>query len=472
MGQALAMGRYPIHWHLAGNASGQYVRNASLHSNFQRCATVHGTSDVELADNVCHDTFGHAFYLEDGIETGNIFRHNLVVSSHPGGSVCTDFLKGGGPRSNVQLGPSGFWITNPDNRFMDNHVVGVGTGYWFTFPISSPGGCLLAPGSRGSCSSERRGAGGVFGPSRRYFDDAASGYGPDHWWTNQEQARTPVAEFRGNVVSGAHRGIFIDGRVYDSGDSFISEELPGGNIPCLADGCPTCSGPLEGSFTWAPMVFDKSLPPHQRSYQPSHNLFEDFYAAHIVGHVQLDESRGLWASGGVIRFRGAVFFNVYVVAAASEDLTGGCNRASDGPPGFPISFRDSLFVAGLWACVWLLGTWPLGRPLGEGWRFMLTVSVCARCGFSAAWMFITNFTHSHPWNHFLARDPERQWPMLHDVMSGSMYRLAEILAKQGRLDEAKQWWSQAAHLPQLASNPDIAVITAMRSGYAIPFLVS
>ena len=44
----------------------------------------------------------------------------------------------------------------------------------------------------------------------------------------------------------------------------------------------------------------------------------------------------------------------------------------------------------LWTCVWMLGTYPLGRPLSEGWRFMFTVSFFARVGYSAAWMFITN----------------------------------------------------------------------------------
>merc|ERR1712146_425522 len=62
------------------------------------------------------------------------------------------------------------------------------------------------------------------------------------------------------------------------------------------------------------------------------------------------------------------------------------------------------FVWSLWACVWFVGTYPLGRPVSEGYRFMFTVSFFARCGFSAAWMFITNFTHSHPWNKFLAND--------------------------------------------------------------------
>ena len=64
---------------------------------------------------VCYETFGHAFYLEDGIETGNVFEKNLVASIRPGGSLCSDWQVASGPRSNLQLGPSGFWITNPNN---------------------------------------------------------------------------------------------------------------------------------------------------------------------------------------------------------------------------------------------------------------------------------------------------------------------------------------------------------------------
>ena len=96
----------------------------------------------------------------------------------------------------------------------------------------------------------------------------------------------------------------------------------------------------------------------------------------------------------------------------------------------PQRIRHFLFVASLWACVWALGTFPLGRPFSEGWRFMLTVSCCARVGFSAGWIFITNFTHSHPWNHFLATDPERTWPRLHGMMAfilGGKHRWNEML---------------------------------------------
>src|SRR5690606_8722166 len=44
MGQHLELARYPIHWHLVGEAGeGQYIRNAAIHDTFNRCVTVHGT---------------------------------------------------------------------------------------------------------------------------------------------------------------------------------------------------------------------------------------------------------------------------------------------------------------------------------------------------------------------------------------------------------------------------------------------
>eukprot|EP00913_Durusdinium_trenchii_P027589 g25877.t1 len=96
----------------------------------------------------------------------------------------------------------------------------------------------------------------------------------------------------------------------------------------------------------------------------------------------------------------------------------------------PRRVYHNAFVLALWTFVWFLGTYPLGRPLSEGWRFMFTVSFFARIGYSAAWMFITNFTHSLPWNEFLAQDPGRTWPILHNVMAlvlGGKHRWNEML---------------------------------------------
>src|SRR5690606_35291626 len=41
MGQNLTLARYPIHWHLVGDAKGQYIRNAAIHDTYSRCVTVH-----------------------------------------------------------------------------------------------------------------------------------------------------------------------------------------------------------------------------------------------------------------------------------------------------------------------------------------------------------------------------------------------------------------------------------------------
>merc|ERR1719221_1424975 len=126
---------------------------------------------------------------------------------------------------------------------------------------------------------------------------------------------------------------------------------------------------------------------------------------------------------------GALFAIEWYLSFPDEGAGGKCNKEF-WKKWLPRRASHTAFVWSLWACVWLLGTYPLGRPLSEGWRFMFTVSLCARCGYSAAWMFITNFTHSHPWNQFLATDPERSWPILHDVMAfvlGGKHRWNEML---------------------------------------------
>ncbi len=81
MGQNMTLARYPIHWHLVGDARGQYIRNAAIHDTYNRCVTVHGTNDVRVENNVTYNTVGHCFFLEDGIETGNQFVKNLAIQT-------------------------------------------------------------------------------------------------------------------------------------------------------------------------------------------------------------------------------------------------------------------------------------------------------------------------------------------------------------------------------------------------------
>src|SRR5690606_10998419 len=85
MGQHLTLARYPMHWHLAGNATGQYIRNSAIHDSYSRCVTVHGTDNALIENNVTYNTVGHCFFVEDGIETGNAFVSNLAIQTkcHP-----------------------------------------------------------------------------------------------------------------------------------------------------------------------------------------------------------------------------------------------------------------------------------------------------------------------------------------------------------------------------------------------------
>ena len=153
MGQNLTLARYPIHWHLVGEGKGQYIRNAAIHDTFNRCVTVHGTNNLQVQNNVTYNTVGHCFFMEDGIETGNQFVHNLAIqtkchTSKPcdptnlapfGATAGTNFNLTGQDSKDVLIPSdntvSSFWITNPDNTYRDNVAAGSdSTGFWLAFP--------------------------------------------------------------------------------------------------------------------------------------------------------------------------------------------------------------------------------------------------------------------------------------------------------------------------------------------------
>ena len=76
--------RYPLHFHLCGSVPDNVVRKNSVHNSLQRCYNVHATHNMTLEDNFAFNTTGHCFILEDGIEMGNTFLHNLgLVNKAP-----------------------------------------------------------------------------------------------------------------------------------------------------------------------------------------------------------------------------------------------------------------------------------------------------------------------------------------------------------------------------------------------------
>ena len=150
MGQNMHLARYPIHWHLIGDAQGQYIKNSAIHDTYSRCVTVHGTNYLDIENNVTYNNIGHCFFLEDAVEHDNQFVHNLgiLTKCHPDAPcVPTNLAASGESRAGTNgqdakdiLIPSDntastFWITNPDNIYRNNVAAGSDSnGFWMSLP--------------------------------------------------------------------------------------------------------------------------------------------------------------------------------------------------------------------------------------------------------------------------------------------------------------------------------------------------
>ena len=139
MGQAGELARYPIHFHLKGDAPGDEIRDVAIHESYNRCITLHGTNRVALTGNVAFDALGHCYCMEDGAETGNVLTGNLGILTRA-------------PEEEDRLLPSDvdpatFWVTNPANDLVGNVAAGSdGMGFWLAFP-EHPTGLSQSPES-------------------------------------------------------------------------------------------------------------------------------------------------------------------------------------------------------------------------------------------------------------------------------------------------------------------------------------
>lgn len=214
MGQHLTLARYPMHWHIIGDATGQYIKNSSIHNTYSRCVTVHGTNNALVQNNVTYNTIGHCFFVEDGIETGNQFIKNLAIQTkcHPtldcvpmnlaaNGELDPKYLDAATLRkasfeSGNTLLPSdntvsSFWITNPDNSYIDNVAAGSDQiGFWFSIPQH---------------------------PNGQFEGTEIS--------KNTWPRRTKLREFRGNVSHSNFDGFMID-RHIDQDNTFGLASIP------------------------------------------------------------------------------------------------------------------------------------------------------------------------------------------------------------------------------------------------------
>ncbi len=223
MGQNMTLARYPIHWHLVGDGGqGQYIKNSAIHDTYNRCVTVHGTNFLHVENNVTYNTVGHCFFLEDGAEHGNQFVHNLAIQIKCHTSKACMPTNLGANGENMGSNPlnratyraasmsgkdtllpsdntvAAYWITNPDNVFIDNVAAGSDeNGFWWSLPEHPQGKFEGTEISKAT-------------------------------WPR----RTRMAEFRGNVAHSNFDGFMLDRNINRenvfglAGPSHIAKENP------------------------------------------------------------------------------------------------------------------------------------------------------------------------------------------------------------------------------------------------------
>ncbi len=175
MGQEGILGRYGAHWHLSGDATGDYLKNNSFHEIYNKGITWHGVQNTVVSDNVVYGTIGHSYFMEDGAEFGNTITGNLGL-----GTKAAD--RASALTSADIDHVSTYWIENANNVIEDNHAAGSDfAGFW------------IAP-------SDPHGLSGASG----LYDDLTS--------------RTdPIQHFVGNTAHSNSFNLGIEGHVADGG---------------------------------------------------------------------------------------------------------------------------------------------------------------------------------------------------------------------------------------------------------------
>lgn len=121
MGQFDHLGRYPLHFHLMGDACRNcYVRDNTIRDSIQRGIVVHDTGRLTLAGNVVFNTVGHNIVVETGVTNGNVFDRNLALVNRQPNPVFTEATLA---TQNDRM-PANLWIRGADNVFTNNALAG------------------------------------------------------------------------------------------------------------------------------------------------------------------------------------------------------------------------------------------------------------------------------------------------------------------------------------------------------------
>jgi hypothetical protein len=245
LGQTGRIGRYPIHWHIGNDRSGDVLRQTSITNSNNRGVTIHSTHNVLVQDVVLHDIHGHGFFMEDAVENGNQYISNIAFGIHQVGAngasinlndpFIVDTHDHVGQNASRFVSSAAFWITNPANTWVGNISAGSeGTGFWFILPDRPIGSATGDPQYNGVRPDRTNLQQFDFNsshssPAGLNFDRGSdvevpvgatlkANFAGDNWLPTQEPQINNFTAYKHNVAI-YHRGFdcnFHDNRIADS----------------------------------------------------------------------------------------------------------------------------------------------------------------------------------------------------------------------------------------------------------------
>ena len=106
---------------MIGSVFESYAEGVSIHEGYNRAIGITGCHYLRLYYNVAYHVKGHNFSIVNAIESKNTIKGNLVMRTTASQSLLE-----------TDKTPASFYITYPDNEFLNNHAAGSdGYGFWY-----------------------------------------------------------------------------------------------------------------------------------------------------------------------------------------------------------------------------------------------------------------------------------------------------------------------------------------------------
>ena len=143
MGQRGRFGRYPMHWHVAGDRPGNYIMASAIHDSFQRAVVIHSSNRVTVDGTVAYDVPNHAYvWAEDGDEHSNTLSRNLAMRVRSPEESDFAFAINNplfGNSSQGEHRSAAYWGRSFDRHLIQGNVsAGVLDGFGFFFDLFTP----------------------------------------------------------------------------------------------------------------------------------------------------------------------------------------------------------------------------------------------------------------------------------------------------------------------------------------------